>query len=96
MSRRRNYSQEDFPLPWQLEAVFWLIGLLSVPIAMWWFINEITSPGRTLGVMLGVPVETQSLVDSFRVFIWIFPLLIGVRVRCALRRAVVDRLNRLV
>lgn len=96
MSRRRFHSHEDFPLPWHLEVFFWVVGLACVPIAIWWFINEITSPAATFGALFGVPVETQGIVDSAQPMIWLFGLLVGVRIRCWLRRAVLNRLNQVL
>lgn len=96
MSRRRRQSHDDFPLPWQLEVVFWVIGILCVPIAMWWFINKITSPAEVLGAVLAAPVDTRGIVEAVQPLIWIFGLIVGVGVRCWLRRIVVDRLNRVL
>lgn len=94
MSRRKNHPYEDFPLPSHLEIALWVVGLMCVPIGMWWFINEITSSAETLGAMLGVSVDPRGIVDSAQSLIWIFGLIMGVRVRCSLRRIVVDRLNK--
>ena len=94
MSRRHSQSLCDFPLPWQLELGFWVIGLMCVPVAMWWFINEITSPAETFAAILGVRADTQPIVDSAQPFIWLFGFIVGVRVRCWLRRIVVDQLNK--
>lgn len=81
------------PLP--LEIVFGAIGLLAVPFAMCWFVNEITSPGLAFSEIVGVPVDIQGMVDSSVPLIWIFGLIFGWRVRCWIRRQFVRRLNRL-
>ena len=94
MSRRRRDQFDDFALPWELEIPFWLIGIVCVPIAMWWLTSEITSPAETLGTMLRVTVDTRGIVESAEPLIWISGLIVGIRVRCWLRRLVVDRLNR--
>lgn len=94
MSRRHVCLQEDFPLPWPVEVGLWVFGLMCVPLGMWWFINEITSPAETLGAILGVSVDTQGIIGSAQPLIWLFGFLVGVRVRCWLRRIVVHQLNR--
>lgn len=94
MSRRHSYLDEDFPLPWPLEVAFWVFGLICGLLAMWWLTWEITSPAETLGAMLGVPVESQGMLDAAQPLIWLFGLIVGVRVRCWLRRIFVDLLNK--
>ena len=96
MPRRDRYPHEDFPLPWQIEGIFWFIGILCVPLGMWWMLNEITSPAVMFSDVLGVAVNTQPIVDVARPFMWIFGLLIGIRVRCWLRNVVVDHLNKVM
>ena len=96
MRRPRFQQPETFPLPWQLEAIFWLIGLACVPFAIWWLVNEMTSPAETFGAILGLRVESQGIVDSVQPLIWLFGFVVGVRVRCWVRGVVVDRLNRLL
>ena len=49
-----------------------------------------------LGEMLGVPIETQTIVAPFKPMIVIFGVIVGWRVRCWLRRTVTDKLNKLV
>ena len=94
MSRRRRDQYDDFSLPWELEIPFWVIALVCVPIAMWWFTNEITSPAEMLGTMLGVTVDARGIVESAQPLIWIFGLIVGVRVRFWLLRIVVDQLKK--
>lgn len=94
MSRRHSYSDEDSPLPWPLEVAFWVFGLICGLLAMWWLSGEVTSPAETLGKILGVPVESQGIVDSAQPLIWLFGLVVTVRGRCWLRRVFVDRLNK--
>lgn len=76
--------------------MFWIVGIVCVPLGMWWITNEITSPATMFGQMLGVTVDTQNLVESFRPVILLFGLIVGWRVRCGLRRVIVNRLNRIV
>jgi hypothetical protein len=94
MSRRRNHLQEDIALPWQAELGFALIGLICVPFAMWWFINEITAPAQFFSEMLGAPVDLHIVVESGKPLIWIFGLIVGWRVRCWIRRQVLHRISR--
>ena len=94
--RFRSAEESDWPLPWQVELVFWLVGLVGVPIGMWWLTSEVTSPATMLGKMMGVTVDTQSFVEPFKPLILVFGVLFGVRVRCLLRRAILDRLNRIL
>jgi hypothetical protein len=82
-------------LPWPIELGFGVIGLVCIPIGMWWITNEITSPAAMLGEILGVTVETQSFVEPFKPIIWLFGLLVGWRVRCRLRRMFNHQLNKL-
>lgn len=96
MRRRRTQATATFPLPWPLEVVFWVIGLACVPVAIWWLVNEITSPAETFGAILGVPVESQGIVESAQPLIWLFGFAVGVRVRFWVRGLFVDRLNRLL
>src|SRR5260370_14999493 len=88
----KESTEPSFLLPWQVELALWFFGLICVPIGMWWFTNEITSPATMLGEMLRVPVDTQKFVEPFRPMIWIFGALVGWRVRCWLRRMLVQRL----
>lgn len=100
MSRRKRYrgSEDDpgFPLPWPIELVFWIIGLICVPIGMWWITNEVTSPATLFGQMLGVEVKTKALVEPFMPMIVIFGLIVGWRVRCWLRRRVINKLEQVL
>jgi len=63
---------------------------------MYWFTKEITSPATMLGQLFNIPVDVQPIVTAFRPMIWIFGVIIGWRVRCWLRRSIVDRLNRIL
>jgi hypothetical protein len=96
VGRRSKHEEQEWTLPWQIEVVFWVVGLFCIPIGVWWITNEITSPATMLGEMLGVTVETQNIVEPLRPFILLFGLLVGWRVRCWLRRMFVQRLNTLV
>ena len=97
MSRRVRSRQElDWPLPWQIEVGLAVIGLICVPFGMYWFTKEITSPATMLGQLFNIPVDVQPLITAFRPMIWIFGVIIGWRVRCWLRRSIVDRLNRIL
>jgi hypothetical protein len=96
MARRRHREESEWPLPWQIEIIFWIVGLLCVPLGIWWITNEITSPATMFGQMLGVTVDTQNIVEPFRPAILLFGLIIGWRVRCGLRRMLVDKLDRIV
>jgi hypothetical protein len=96
MDRHRTHQHYELPLPWQIELGLWLVGLLCIPFGMWWITNEITSPATMFGEMLGVTVNIQNLVEPFRPVILLFGLLIGWRVRCWLRRALVEPLDRIV
>ncbi len=96
MRRRRKPAHDRFPLPWQLELVCWVIGIASVPFAVWWFINEISSPAETFAEMLGVSIDTQPIIDSARPLIWVFAFIVIVRVRCWLRRMIANRLSELI
>jgi hypothetical protein len=94
MSRRHSYLDEDFPLPWPLEVAFWVFGLICGLLAMWWLTSEIISRAETLGTMLGVHIESRSFVDSAQPLIWLFGFVVFVRVRCWLRRIVVNSMNK--
>ena len=98
MNSRRPHlrrGEPEFPLPWQIELVFWIIGLICVPMGMWWITNEITSPATMFGQMLGVEVK-PGLAEPFLPMIVIFGLIFGWRVRWWLRRVLTDRLDRLL
>ena len=83
-------------MPWQIELVFWVVGLLCIPVGIWWITKEITSPATVFGEMLGVTVDTQNLVEPFRPVILLFGLLVGWRVRCWLRQTLVKKLDKMV
>ena len=93
MRRLRKHEEQEWTLPWQIETVFWVVGLFCIPIGVWWITNEITSPATMLGELLGVTVETSNIVEPFRPLILLFGLFVGWRVRCWLRRMFVQRLN---
>jgi hypothetical protein len=96
VGRRVRSDKLDWRLPWQIELALCFWGLICVPIGMWWFTNEITSPATMLGEMFNVPVDTQRFIEPFESMVLVFGVLVGWRVRCWLRRALVDRLNRIV
>jgi hypothetical protein len=96
MRRRRRYPDQEFPLPWQIEGIFWFIGLLCVPLGMWWMLNEITTPAAMFSDMLGIAVDTQPVVEVAPPLIWIVGILLGVRIRCWLRTVVVEQLNKVM
>ena len=96
MARRRNHDKTEWPLPWPIELLFWVVGLVRVPLGMWWMTNEITSPATMFGQILGIEVDTRPMVEPFKLWILLFGLLVGWRVRCWLRRTVLRRLNNIV
>jgi hypothetical protein len=97
MSRRSRIRFEvEWQLPWQIEVILCVIGLICVPFGMWWITNEITSPATMFGQILGVTVNIENIVEPFRPAILLFGLLVGWRVRCWLRRMIGKRLSTLL
>jgi hypothetical protein len=97
MSRRiRSRYELNWPLPWQIEVAFAVIGVICIPFGMYWFTMEITSPATMLGQVVNMPVDVQPIVTAFKPMIWIFGLIIGWRVRCWLRRVAIHQLNRIL
>jgi hypothetical protein len=94
--RKRAQGELNWPVPWQVELGFAVIGLICVPLGMYWFVNEITSPAAMVGQAFNFPVDVQPMVTAVQPMTWIFGLIIGWRVRCWLRRRVIKQLNRIV
>jgi hypothetical protein len=96
MNRRYSHSYEDFALPWQLEVALWVLGLICGLLARWLVMYAITSRAAAFGMTLGVRVETQTIIGPVQPLLWVFALIVGVRIRCWLRRIVIKRVSNII
>lgn len=81
------------PLPWPLEAVFWFLGLVCIPLAMWWFVGEITTPAATFAKSFNVQIDLSPIIAACKPMTLIFGIIFGLKVRFAVRRWFVRRVE---
>ena len=91
--RRSRRPDENILLPWPIEIVFAVAGLVCVPFAMWWFLGEITAPAIQFGKALGVAVDVQPVIIALEPMIWIIGVIVGFRVWFFLRKWFIGKVN---